>query len=216
MTSLHIVFPVCLLTLALVNATAAEPCVKCHSDWSILEKSHPAVSQAKLSDCLLCHQKGKKPFSYQLHVSHSDKTQCSDCHNLTDGQLAVKGTDLKIGQLASSDWEVYQEIFSGFSKSTNTARLHLSLGLGCKDCHSTSTPPEMSTIKNSKCESCHGSIDSIAAKTMPAVKDQNPHKNHQGNINCSKCHSGHGQAKSFCSECHNNFSHKMPESKLAQ
>lgn len=204
-------------SLLLCTAASAEVvCKQCHSDWTVLGQAHPAVSQATLSECLECHKQQKKPLTYQLHAAHSGKAPCTSCHELKDGTLTVKGSSLRIGKLEQSDWEAYQEIFADFAKSSNTGRMHLSLGLGCRDCHGVDTPTEMSTVKNSKCESCHGSIDSIAAKTVPAVKEQNPHKNHQGSVNCSKCHSGHGQAKSFCSECHNNFRHTMPEEKTCR
>lgn len=32
-------------------------------------------------------------------------------------------------------------------------------------------------------------------------------------LNCNQCHVGHGTAKSYCLECHQNFNQTMPEAK---
>lgn len=195
-------------------ASATEPCVACHKDLSVLGTSHPPVANTKMSECFACHESMKKPMSYKLHVAHADKTSCDSCHTLKDEKLLVKPNAKELGALMESDWELYTELFDGLPNQQNSAKQHLEKGLQCQDCHDVGTPAEMSTVKNTKCESCHGKIEEIAAKTAPAMKEQNPHKSHQGELSCNKCHSGHGQAQSYCLECHSNFQQTMPEKQI--
>ena len=164
-----------------------------------------------MKNCIACHDSMKKSMSPKLHLKHADKAPCESCHALQGAKLVVKPGVKTIGNLSESDWSLYQELFEGFAEQTNAVKLHMEKGLLCRDCHGTDTPSEMSVVKNATCESCHGKIDEIAAKTVPAAEGQNPHKNHQGQLNCNKCHSGHGTAKSYCLECHSNFRQTMPE-----
>lgn len=199
-----------------VSAAGTEPCSTCHQDLSILGKAHPPVAGMSMKDCVACHDGMKKAMSTKLHLQHADKAPCESCHALQKEKLIVKPDAKIIGNLTESDWELYRELFEGFADQTNTVKLHMQKGLLCRDCHDTDTPAEMSVVKNAKCESCHGTVDDIAAKTVPEVKEQNPHKSHQGQLNCNKCHSGHGTAKSYCLDCHSNFRQVMPEASDAQ
>ena len=187
-------------------ATVPPPCDACHSN-------HPDVNVRNLKDCLDCHDEIKKPLGYNLHTLHTRKATCNSCHILQNDKLFVIKNAKELGVLSESDWELYAELFENLSDQQNAAKLHFEKGLQCRDCHDADTPTEMSIIKNDKCESCHGKADDIAVKTAPTNKEQNPHKSHQGQLNCNKCHSGHGKAKSYCLECHTNFQQIMPEEK---
>lgn len=199
--------------LAFVSSlAAADPCSQCHSDWKILGDSHPAVQSAP-GECMTCHEALKKPIAPKLHAAHMEKIPCTSCHELKTDKLYVKSVDKEIGPLSEYDWELYIELHEDAASQANASMLHMKAGISCSGCHDEELPQEMSSVKNSKCESCHGSINEIADKTVPPAKEQNPHRSHQGELNCSKCHSGHGQAKSYCLECHSNFQHQMPETK---
>lgn len=195
------------------SCALADPCSQCHSDWKALGQSHPAAS-GDIGACLACHGAMKKPIAAKIHSAHSD-LECESCHEFKSGKLFVKSQSKEIGALSEYDWDLYKELQEGASSQANASALHMKAGISCSDCHDTSTPSELSSVKNSKCESCHGPIDKIADKTVPKTAEQNPHRSHQGDLNCSKCHSGHGTAKSYCLECHSNFQHKMPEDNQA-
>lgn len=205
----------CALMFAGAAASAAglEPCGTCHADWKVLGDNHPQSGFAKLDDCTACHAAMKKPVSAKIHSGHLGKTECETCHELKDGSLFVKGSSTAQGKVDESAWELYKEFYAGVGEEKGGFALHLRRGVSCEGCHEEKTPEEMTTVDNAACESCHGTVDEIAAKTVPAVKEQNPHKSHQGNLNCNQCHVGHGTAKSYCLECHQNFNQTMPEAK---
>lgn len=77
---------------------------------------------------------------------------------------------------------------------------HAKLGLKCEQCHAVPIPQPESKVKNQACLACHQSYDALAQKTEKL--DPNPHKTHLGNVRCSDCHSGHGQARLMCNDCH--------------
>lgn len=172
-----------------------------------------AVRVPEVDDCTACHASMKKPVSAKIHAGHLRKTECETCHELKDGALFVRGSSTAQGKVDESAWELYKEFYAGVGEEKGGFALHLRRGVSCEGCHGVKTPEEMTTVDNAACESCHGTVDEIAAKAVPAVKEQNPHKSHQGNLNCNQCHVGHGTTKSYCLECHQNFNQTMPEAK---
>lgn len=189
---------------------AAAPCVQCHADGNVFSAKHPPVAQARtLDDCLMCHGKTAPVLSVLLHSRHSAKVPCTACHELKDGKLFVKAMKAPLGDVSEDLFSLYEELYEPDIKGA--AKLHEAYKLSCVSCHGVKTPAEGAVVENSTCEKCHGSQAEIAKRTVPKIKEQNPHASHQGKLACSKCHKGHDTPTSYCLECHNNFEQKMPE-----
>lgn len=192
---------------------AVAPCAQCHADGKVLGENHPSVVQAKtLDDCMMCHQKAAPALSAMLHAKHTEKAPCSMCHEVKDGKLFAKGVKTPLGEVSEDLFDLYAELGGGDVKGT--ARLHETKNLSCVNCHGVKTPQEGAVVDNAVCEKCHGAQADLAKRTVPKIKEQNPHASHQGALTCSKCHAGHSTPKSYCLECHNNFDQVMPESKI--
>jgi hypothetical protein len=91
--------------------------------------------------------------------------------------------------------------FVSFLQSVDAASLadrHGTRGVKCENCH-TSMPPQKN-ITEGTCIACHGSYKKIAEKTEEL--DVNPHDSHQGEVPCTRCHSGHKKSVLFCNGCH--------------
>lgn len=192
---------------------AVAPCAQCHADGKVLGENHPSVAQAKtLDDCMMCHQKAAPALSAMLHAKHTEKAPCSMCHEVKDGKLFAKGVKTPLGDVSEDLFDLYAELGGGDVKGT--ARSHETKNLSCVNCHGVKTPQEGAVVDNAVCEKCHGAQADLAKRTVPKIKEQNPHASHQGALTCSKCHAGHSTPKSYCLECHNNFDQVMPESKI--
>lgn len=79
----------------------------------------------------------------------------------------------------------------------NLADRHIARGMQCTSCH-TEMPPK--AVPTSQCLSCHGSYEKLADATDKG--DINPHESHLGDIDCDRCHKGHGQPVLACAQCH--------------
>ncbi len=77
---------------------------------------------------------------------------------------------------------------------------HAQFGLKCEQCHGTAAPAAESKVKNDACFACHSNYDTLAKRTEKL--EPNPHRTHLGNVRCSDCHSGHGEARLMCNDCH--------------
>ena len=97
------------------------------------------------------------------------------------------------------------EISSLVSESPYIDKSHVDSGLTCESCHGplpeadqTPEPPE-----TEKCLSCHGGdYKSLGKVTQEKWGDRNPHKSHQGELDCSSCHKVHDSFEFYCSICH--------------
>lgn len=84
----------------------------------------------------------------------------------------------------------------------------------CEKCHGdTVAPDDNQTVENRECASCHEGYAEVAK--LSAKKLSNPalnaHASHLGaEIACTTCHQGHSVSKSYCENCHINFSMPMP------
>lgn len=84
----------------------------------------------------------------------------------------------------------------------------------CEKCHGDSVAPDDNqTVENRECASCHEGYAEVAK--LSAKKLSNPalnaHASHLGaEIACTTCHQGHSVSKSYCENCHINFSMPMP------
>jgi hypothetical protein len=79
---------------------------------------------------------------------------------------------------------------------------HAAKGVQCVACHGTMPPkgaPEMSV-----CLGCHGgsytALGDLTVKVNP-----NPHRSHNGELACTKCHHGHAPFEYYCGTCHDEF-----------
>lgn len=86
------------------------------------------------------------------------------------------------------------------TSATALAERHVKMGVNCEQCHQTKLPQEGAKVKNQTCLACHQSYDVLAKRTEKL--NPNPHKTHLGNVRCSDCHSGHGQSRLMCNDCH--------------
>ena len=80
-------------------------------------------------------------------------------------------------------------------------------GLTCNACHK-ETPPAK-RVKTEQCQTCHGDYAALAKRTA-AMKPNNVHENHLGDLDCRECHQGHKSDKLACAECHQ-FTFSMPK-----
>lgn len=204
------------LLLALITSllpclvSAQSQCGQCHSTVVQLTANHPNVQQLSAADCSKCHAEGAKGIFQKIHESHKGKIPCGTCHPPKQDSVVLR--QLSNGETISvtrEDFELYSDLLS--TEEESSSKLHLSKGLRCNSCHKESAPQEGATVDNGNCLACHGSYEELAKKTQKAEKSDNPHSSHQGQLECSRCHSGHSKAKSYCLECHSNFNQKMPE-----
>lgn len=69
--------------------------------------------------------------------------------------------------------------------------------LQCAACHKT-MPPK--APDQAQCLTCHVSYAQLAKATKNM--NPNPHDSHLGRVNCTECHSMHGQSRFMCQDCH--------------
>lgn len=77
---------------------------------------------------------------------------------------------------------------------------HAQMGVKCEQCHGTKSVAPGSRPSNEACFACHKDYATLAQRTEKL--NPNPHKTHLGNVRCADCHSGHGQSRLMCNDCH--------------
>jgi hypothetical protein len=82
---------------------------------------------------------------------------------------------------------------------------HKEMGIQCEGCHKESPP--QNKAPRAVCQGCHGDYKTLAEKTQEV--DPNPHRSHEGNLDCSVCHHSHNPSEDHCANCHN-FGFKVP------
>ena len=86
------------------------------------------------------------------------------------------------------------------AESRNLAGIHAAKKLACSVCHESGFVPDDSEVReNSRCITCHGTLEKVAAKAKGHI---NPHKSHLGEISCTACHHGHASSRPYCANCH--------------
>ena len=99
-----------------------------------------------------------------------------------------------------------KKVFASWKSSGYTDSLHGKANIMCGGCHGGTMAKEGDTVENSRCLACHGPMDKLAARSTPKdFPDRNPHKSHLGEINCTVCHKGHAESKTYCLDCHKLF-----------
>jgi hypothetical protein len=197
-------------------------CSSCHADIStVLPKGHEPVKTGTLLACLSCHQpnlSGKaetNSFSTAIHRPHvkaESKTDCNLCHKWVPGkQLGIKGTRVNLGSVSKENMALLQKSFVSWASSSYLDGSHNKAKVGCMACHGKAIPEKGDTVENDRCLVCHGSMESLVAKSAPKdFPDRNPHQSHLGEIACTVCHLGHSQSKVYCLGCHGKFQMKIP------
>jgi hypothetical protein len=197
-------------------------CTTCHADLSsVLPKSHDLVKSGTITSCLSCHQpnlSGKpeiNAFSTAIHRSHvkaDGKTDCTLCHNWVPGKkFGIKGTQANLGKVSKDNMLLLKKSFASWASSSTLDASHNQAKVVCFACHGKAIPEKGDTIENDRCLACHGSMESLIARSEPKdFPDRNPHKSHLGEIACTVCHQGHSESKVYCLSCHGKFKMRIP------
>ena len=195
-------------------------CAACHADLTgVVPKGHPAVKGSDIAACLGCHKpdtSGKAAPNkvsaglHRAHVGDAGKVDCLACHTWTSGKrFGLLGQKASFGSPTKDEMEAMKKIFASWKGSGYTDSLHGKANIVCAGCHGSALAKEGDTVENSRCLACHGPMEQLAARSAPKdFPDRNPHKSHLGEINCTVCHKGHAESKTYCLDCHRLFKMK--------
>jgi len=135
---------------------------------------------------------------YLVHLSNTSPEFCASCH-------------------------IMEKNVNSYLSSNDMDNIHAQANVQCKDCHDYSIPAEISSgiryitgdySVNSKgellpvsysddmCLKCHISDEYMAKATD--FLHRNPHKSHNGQLDCKVCHISHGDQINYCGTCHDN------------
>ncbi len=79
---------------------------------------------------------------------------------------------------------------------------HVAKGVDCVACHGTIAPKDAPAMP--VCLGCHGgSYTALGDKTVKV--NPNPHRSHNGELACTKCHFAHSPFEYLCGSCHDEF-----------
>ncbi len=130
---------------------------------------------------------------------------------------------------------IMQKNVKSYLSSNHMDHVHAQANVQCKDCHDYSIPAEIYSgisyaignyTVNSKgellkvsytddmCLKCHISDDYMANATD--FLHRNPHKNHNGDLDCKACHISHGEQINYCGTCHDNGGQRMTGEKAGR
>jgi hypothetical protein len=209
------------LTCGTAMAQAADPCQRCHKDFTkVLPKQHAEV-KGGLEQCLACHSTGqtgvaeKNAFSTSIHLQHTakQKLECTACHTFVDGKsFGLIGQKNSWGAPKGEDLALMKKQMASWSSSSFTDNMHAKANVDCAGCHGKDVPVSDSTVENPRCLACHGPVEKLAAKS--ANKDfpkRNPHASHYGSdIACTTCHHAHEASVVMCADCHKLWKLEVP------
>ncbi|MBA4394637.1 MAG: hypothetical protein C0407_13885 [Desulfobacca sp.] len=116
-----------------------------------------------------------------------------------------------MGVVSKANIPLLKKSFVSWASSAYLDASHNQAKVVCLACHGKTVPEKGDTVENERCLTCHGSMESLVARTAPKdFPDRNPHKSHLGEIACTVCHQGHSQSKVYCLGCHFKFKMKIP------
>ena len=98
-----------------------------------------------------------------------------------------------------------QTDFGWAEQKTLLGDKHKEMGIQCDGCHKESQP--QNNVPRAVCQGCHGDYKMLGERTEKV--DPNPHRSHEGNLDCSVCHHSHKPSEDHCDRCHN-FGFKVP------
>lgn len=140
---------------------------------------------------------------YLIHLSNTSPQFCATCH-------------------------VMDKNVNSYLTSNDLDNIHSQANVQCKDCHDYPVSAEISSginyvfgnytvgtdgellpvsYGNEMCLDCHISYENIAMSTDFLYR--NPHKSHNGDLECKTCHVSHGEQIDYCSTCHDNGGQRM-------
>lgn len=140
---------------------------------------------------------------YLIHLSNTSPQFCATCH-------------------------VMDKNVTSYLTSNHLDNIHSQANVQCKDCHDYPVSAEISsginyvfgnytvgtdgellpvTYDNEMCLDCHISYEYIAMSTDFLYR--NPHKSHNGDLECKTCHVSHGEQIDYCSTCHDNGGQRL-------
>jgi hypothetical protein len=204
------------------SGPAKPTCAACHGDFkSVLSGNHPPVAGKEIAACLACHKPvdpekaAPNPFSARIHrphVSAKAKVDCLICHTWTPGKsFSLAGQKGSWGSLSKEGMALLKKTADSWSDSPYMDALHARKNVTCAGCHAKRLPIKDESVENDRCLSCHDSYEKLAEKTASSeFPMRNPHRSHLVALDCTKCHLGHQESKSYCLQCHPTFSQKIP------
>lgn len=140
---------------------------------------------------------------YLVHLSNTSPEFCATCH-------------------------IMQKNVDSYLSSNDMDNIHAQANVECKDCHDYPIPAEISSgirfitgnysvnpegellkvaYDDEMCLQCHISDEFLASTTD--FLHLNPHKSHNGELDCKTCHISHGDQINFCGTCHDNGGQRM-------
>jgi hypothetical protein len=188
----------------------------------VLPKNHPEIGQASFAACAKCHilateggTAQENGFSTRIHLAHEGakvSLDCTVCHSYVPGKsFGIIGQSIAWGAPKEDDLAAMKESLNSWAQSNHTDHLHAMAKIDCGGCHGKEAPLLDTTVENSRCLSCHGPLEKLAAKTTPKdLPGRNPHKSHLGDVACTVCHHAHSDSSVYCLNCHNNFRMTIP------
>ena len=144
-------------------------------------------------------------FSFSMAVDTGKKTNrkpntkpgdCRACHG-KDSKLPDDHPDTK--NMSIKDCKgCHEEKGKRLETKLLLSHFHNLAGVKCVDCHEAKKSKVKAEMR--RCYSCHGSYEKLAELTKNA--DPNPHKSHQGKLDCNLCHHQHKKSVNYCGQCH--------------
>lgn len=116
-----------------------------------------------------------------------------------------------------STCHIMKPYYQSWQQSNLLAHKHAAANVECHDCHEPSiatqmeegvkyvtgnyqTPLEKRVFEKDFCLECHDDFEQIKAATN--FEEGNPHDSHNGEQDCSVCHSMHQPSNAQCAQCH--------------
>jgi hypothetical protein len=99
----------------------------------------------------------------------------------------------------------YQNVLQDIETSPFMDKVHIDAGLNCQSCHGElDAEGQVTTVPTTEdCLSCHGGdYRSFGKEFEEEWGEQNPHWSHQGELDCTACHSSHKSFELYCNTCH--------------
>ncbi len=93
-------------------------------------------------------------------------------------------------------------LYSTGSKTDYLAGFHLKQMNSCSTCHDSSSVSDSQTEIDAKCQSCHGTYESLGKKDRAQGKEISAHAGHLSIDSCTTCHNGHVGSFAYCNNCH--------------
>ena len=197
-------------------------CNPCHAVLStVLSKDHKPVAGNTIQACFPCHKPDfsgePKPNSFSTrihrpHVKAEPGIDCLLCHTWVPGkQFSLKSMRGGLGPVSKGNMALAKKSFASWASSGYLDASHEKGNVVCLGCHGKTLPGAGDTVENDRCLACHGSMETLAAKSAPKdFPDRNPHKSHLGDIACTVCHHAHKASEVYCLGCHVKFTIKIP------